>query len=299
MPVGIVDTVGGYPDDSEHKVRWLVEHKAIHCGDKLYAAPIPAQQFICIDYAKKIGGDKSLQNPLNNFHDSQQSPAVLFNGTHGHAGYVVDEQQSPTTALEAFEQRIRNESTRGIMADHFLKKLDSFDLQNPEFYDTIIDKEWQVFRDGWDEGNRAAKLAMAMPENVIEAKEKLEKFLHQNTNWHPREWEQIQGFIDVLVKSKSQAVAVPDQYNAALTIYDNLTDDWKKLFKEYVFDTWTHLNSSSPRITEQDAREIAIKFYLWWRDQPSFDRENGFKIWMSEGQEGRALLDKLNGGKSE
>ena len=42
-PVGIVRTVGGYPDDSKHTVEWLVKHKDLHDGDKLYAAP-PARK---------------------------------------------------------------------------------------------------------------------------------------------------------------------------------------------------------------------------------------------------------------
>jgi hypothetical protein len=42
-PVGIVRTVGGYPDDSTHTVEWLVKHKELRDGDKLYTAP-PARQ---------------------------------------------------------------------------------------------------------------------------------------------------------------------------------------------------------------------------------------------------------------
>jgi hypothetical protein len=38
-PVGIVRTVGGYPDDSTHTVEWLVKHKELRDGDKLYASP--------------------------------------------------------------------------------------------------------------------------------------------------------------------------------------------------------------------------------------------------------------------
>ena len=37
--VGIVRTVGGYPDDSTHTVEWLVKHKELRDGDKLYASP--------------------------------------------------------------------------------------------------------------------------------------------------------------------------------------------------------------------------------------------------------------------
>ena len=38
-PVDIVRTVGGYPDDSTHTVEWLVRHKELRDGDKLYTAP--------------------------------------------------------------------------------------------------------------------------------------------------------------------------------------------------------------------------------------------------------------------
>lgn len=38
-PVGIVRTVGGYPDDSTHTVEWLGKHKELRDGDKLYTSP--------------------------------------------------------------------------------------------------------------------------------------------------------------------------------------------------------------------------------------------------------------------
>jgi len=53
------------------------------------------------------------------------------------------------TALEAFEQTIRDDPTRGLIADHWLKKLESYDPANPEFYYRVVDTEWQVFRSGW------------------------------------------------------------------------------------------------------------------------------------------------------
>ena len=42
-PTGIIRTIGGYPDESQHTVEWLVKHKDLHDGDKLYAAP-PARK---------------------------------------------------------------------------------------------------------------------------------------------------------------------------------------------------------------------------------------------------------------
>ena len=37
--VGIVRTIGGYPDDSEHVVDWLCKYKDLKEGDRLYLAP--------------------------------------------------------------------------------------------------------------------------------------------------------------------------------------------------------------------------------------------------------------------
>jgi len=42
-PTGIIRTIGGYPDESQHTVEWLVKHKDLHDGDKLYASP-PARK---------------------------------------------------------------------------------------------------------------------------------------------------------------------------------------------------------------------------------------------------------------
>ena len=51
--------------------------------------------------------------------------------------------------------------------------------------------------------------------------------------------------------------------------------------------------NQSPRITEQDAREIATQFFYWWHNQPGTNTMQGFGDWLEF--EGRALLDKLNG----
>lgn len=42
-PVGEVVTVGGYPDDSEHRVKWLVKFKELKNGDLLYTRPHHAE----------------------------------------------------------------------------------------------------------------------------------------------------------------------------------------------------------------------------------------------------------------
>ena len=43
-PVAEVVTVGGYPDESEHTVRWLAKYSQIKAGDKLYLAPVEQSQ---------------------------------------------------------------------------------------------------------------------------------------------------------------------------------------------------------------------------------------------------------------
>ena len=51
--------------------------------------------------------------------------------------------------------------------------------------------------------------------------------------------------------------------------------------------------TSPQRVTEQDAREIAIQFFYWWHNQPGTNTMQGFGDWLEF--EGRALLSKLNG----
>jgi hypothetical protein len=47
-PVGIVITIGGYPDDSEHTVKLTCRHRDLKDGDLLYTAP-PKQEPINFD----------------------------------------------------------------------------------------------------------------------------------------------------------------------------------------------------------------------------------------------------------
>jgi len=58
QPVGIVETLGGYPDESRHEVKWLVPYRDLKDGDKLYRTPQaqPAQEPVALaqqepDYA--------------------------------------------------------------------------------------------------------------------------------------------------------------------------------------------------------------------------------------------------------
>ena len=38
-PIGIVRTIGGYPDESDHIAEWTCSFKYLKDGDKLYLAP--------------------------------------------------------------------------------------------------------------------------------------------------------------------------------------------------------------------------------------------------------------------
>lgn len=51
----------------------------------------------------------------------------------------------------------------------------------------------------------------------------------------------------------------------------------------------------SPRITEQNALEIATQFFYWWHNQPGTNTMQGFGEWIK--CDGRTLLQKLNAEK--
>jgi hypothetical protein len=38
-PVAVVETLGGYPDESRHEAKWLVPYRALKDGDNLYTTP--------------------------------------------------------------------------------------------------------------------------------------------------------------------------------------------------------------------------------------------------------------------
>ena len=42
IPVARIVTVGGYPDDYQHTVEWLVKHRELYHGQLLYARPVKA-----------------------------------------------------------------------------------------------------------------------------------------------------------------------------------------------------------------------------------------------------------------
>lgn len=60
-------------------------------------------------------------------------------------------------ALAAFEQMVRKDPLRGLAADHFLAKLDSYEPTNPQFRDSVVDAHWQIFLAGWKACAEAAK----------------------------------------------------------------------------------------------------------------------------------------------
>ena len=43
-PVAVVETLGGYPDESRHEAKWLVPYRALKDGDNLYTTPPQPEQ---------------------------------------------------------------------------------------------------------------------------------------------------------------------------------------------------------------------------------------------------------------
>ena len=56
-PVGIVKTIGGYPDESEHIVEWLCKYKDLKQGDFLYILP-PKREPLSDAQLAELWGDK-------------------------------------------------------------------------------------------------------------------------------------------------------------------------------------------------------------------------------------------------
>ena len=70
-PVGMVKTVGGYPDESKHTIEWLCKYKELKNGDLLYTTPDVAQPVAVPEIIKAVA----------NFVGSQKggpfTPAVM------------------------------------------------------------------------------------------------------------------------------------------------------------------------------------------------------------------------------
>ena len=64
-PVGIVRTIGGYPDDSEHVVDWLCKYKDLKEGDKLYLAPPKREPLINIYVLNAFKADDEATHPYS------------------------------------------------------------------------------------------------------------------------------------------------------------------------------------------------------------------------------------------
>ena len=68
-PVGYVKTVGGYPDESEHRAEWVVKYRELKDGQPLYTTP-PTQEPLSEDFLMKLAEDCTAQ---------------FFNGVHQNA----------------------------------------------------------------------------------------------------------------------------------------------------------------------------------------------------------------------
>lgn len=96
-------------------------------------------------------------------------------------------------------------------------------------------------------------------------------------------------------KTQSPAVAAPVSRDVIREVFMRngfTVKEWQSDLKDYVFNAAYDLLSLSPRITEQDAREIATQFFYWWHNQPGTNTNQGFDDWI--GGEGRDILKKIN-----
>jgi len=69
-PVGIVITIGGYPDDSEHTVKLTCRHRDLKDGDLLYTSPPKREPLSDEDVLKiaiKIAGDIGMEHDTTDF----------------------------------------------------------------------------------------------------------------------------------------------------------------------------------------------------------------------------------------
>jgi hypothetical protein len=80
-PVGIVITIGGYPDDSEHTVKLTCRHRDLKDGDLLYRAP-PKREPLTDEEVRAKYRDIALDNPLYvpsyyaGFRDAEQAHGI-------------------------------------------------------------------------------------------------------------------------------------------------------------------------------------------------------------------------------
>ena len=63
--VGIVRTIGGYPDDSEHVVDWVCKYRELKQGDRLYLAPPKREPLINIYVLNAFKADDEATHPYS------------------------------------------------------------------------------------------------------------------------------------------------------------------------------------------------------------------------------------------
>ena len=64
-PVGIVITIGGYPDDSEHTVKLTCRHVDLKDGDLLYTAPQKRKHLTGIEISQGFQTDDDATHPYS------------------------------------------------------------------------------------------------------------------------------------------------------------------------------------------------------------------------------------------
>jgi hypothetical protein len=83
-PVGIVETLGGYPDESRHEVKWLVPYRDLKDGDKLYTTP--------------------QQRPWVGLTDDDKETLILKHAPPIHPEYADDSMEELIEAVDKFLQ---------------------------------------------------------------------------------------------------------------------------------------------------------------------------------------------------
>ena len=63
--VGIVRTIGGYPDNSEHVVDWVCKYRDLKEGDRLYLAPQTHKSITGIEISNGFKADDEATHPYS------------------------------------------------------------------------------------------------------------------------------------------------------------------------------------------------------------------------------------------
>ena len=137
-PVGIVRTIGGYPDQSEHTVELTCRHGDLRDGDLLYTSP-PNRAPLSDDKTEEL---------LTQFETKQEPVAWLWEELDSHAGEwyggCVDDHKPP-------EHQHRRNIRPLYTAPPKREPIELIDLDKVDKHLEICDKS-EEYRDGYSDG---------------------------------------------------------------------------------------------------------------------------------------------------